>query len=351
VALYLAGPWDAPQFFSLTAAGTSAAMGRAAHVGATLSPSGRWLASPSGPRPADSIVVTNLEDGTSYTVDTPADFGVYGMAFDLSDTRLALVEVGPSGGMSATWAIAIVDLGSGSVTRFENPGTGSENLLPGLPIGFSASGNDLLLDTFVPDTEGSNQGIWRYTIPSDAAPTTVSALAHSELVPGEDYQTHPRLSPDGTRLLYLGRDFDYTPADYGPVGYDLAVNQLWMFDLTGGTPSQLVNVIDGDALARTAAWSPEGERILFIRGRYAGDVFTSLRFQIYDTTSGTVTEVAPLPLPSGGFLHRVHWLTEEIALYTASDNGGTTYLYRFDLSGGAETIVTSAQHVSVLPLQ
>jgi hypothetical protein len=131
------------------------------------------------------------------------------------------------------------------------------------------------------------------------------------------------------------------------MAYDLAVNQLWAVDLASGSPSSLVNVTDGGALARAAAWSPDGAQTLFAQGNYGGDAFASLTLKVRDST-GTVRDVGPAPLPPGGGLRGLDWCTPGTALATVTTADYEHQLHTVDVTGGGTGLVTSATHISVL---
>jgi hypothetical protein len=145
----------------------------------------------------------------------------------------------------------------------------------------------------------------------------------------------------------VGRDYDYTPDNYGPVGYDLAVNQLGLVDLENGSPTLLVEETEGGALGGDSAWSPDGSRGLFTEGRYGNGTFDSLTLKTVDDT-GTVTEVAPIPLPAGGFLVSLDWCRQETALVVVADSEGVHQLHTMDLASGESSLVTSDDEIAVL---
>lgn len=339
MALYGSGPYESPTLYALSNEGSLTELEQTVSPSARVTQSGRWLATPTGEIGTGEVLITNLEDGTTYTISSPGEFSVYGVAFDADATHVAMVELGSPEGGTTAWAIVVVDLADGSTRRFEAT-TGSDmELLPGYPIGWS--GNELLLNTFIPYTEGGSQGIWGFTIPDDAASGPVASLGQREILPGDAYLLNPALSPDGTRLAYLGRDYEYTPEGYGPVAYDLAVNQLGTVELASGTTSLLVEVTDGGALGPEVTWSPDSEQILFTRGIYSGDTFSSLTLRIRDA-AGAITEILPLPLPPQGFLTGLTWCRPDAVSFTLAARDGTQQLYLADLDTSSMTLLTSA---------
>ena len=339
IALYGAGPHESPTLYALSGGGGLTEREQTVAQTARVTRSGRWLATPTGEIGSGEIVITNLEDGTTYTISPTGEFAVYGLAFDADATHLAILELGSPEGGTTAWALVVVDLTDGSTRRFEAT-TGSDfELLPGYPIGWS--GDELLLNTFVPYTEGGSQGVWGYTIPDDAPSAPVTTLSRREILPGDAYLLSPALSPDGTQLAYLGRDYDYTPEGYESVAYDLAVNQLGTVDLASGEASLLVEVTDGGALGPEVTWSPDSAQILFARGTYSEDTFSSLTLRIRDEM-GTITEILPLPLPPQGYLTSLSWCRPDIASFTLATRDGTQQLYLAELSTRSMSLLTSA---------
>jgi hypothetical protein len=310
---------------------------------------GRWVAHPTGPS-SGSLTIVNLENSTTYNPPVTPGFTVYGQDFDHAETRLAFMELGADAS-GYTWAIVVVNLADGSTTRFETTmamgGFDPSALLPGNPTGWAAPGNELLLNTFMPDTEGNWGGVWGIALPPGAPSAPLDALGRRQLVSVGDYLADPRLSPEGARLLYLNRDFGYTPAGYTPMAYDLAVNQLWSVDFASGTPTQLVNAIDGSALARDACWSPDGAQTLFAQGSYAGDAFGSLTLKARDG-GGAVRDIGPAPLPPGGSLRSLDWCAPNIALVTVTTTDYDHQLHTVNMTSGGAVIVAFGEYVTVL---
>jgi len=352
LALYKAGPWESPGLHALAADGSTADLGREVQGWTTVSRTGRWIAHSDRSSSGDVVAVSNLETDIVHTIPLTADFTLYGSAFDRAESRLAFLELGSDGAGGYNWAIVVVSLSDGSTTRFDasfSVGAADSSMpLPGNPLGWSAGGEELLLNTFMPDTEGNWAGVWGIALPPGTASTALESLSRRQLAPAGGYITDPRLSPDGARLLYLNRDFDYTPAGYEPMGYDLAVNQLWALRLASGERTLLVEVTDGGALARAAAWSPDGARILFAQGSYSGGAFGSLALKIRDG-GGAVDEVGPAPLPPGGGLRQLDWCAPAVALAVSTSTDYDHQLYTVNVgSSSASLVVTSEDQISVL---
>jgi len=295
--------------------------------------------------PTDAVIISNLRTGTTYTVPVASDFDPYGMAFDSSGSRFSFLELGPPEAERTEWALVVVGLENGATTRFPATMRSGEELLPGLPIGWS--GDDLLINTFVPFTEAGSAGLWSVTLPPDVASRPVDELDRRQVLPGDSYLFSPRLSPQATHLLYVNRDYTYTPDNYAPVGYDLAVNQLWMLDLASNTSTLLVEETEGGALGNDVAWSPDGTLGLFAGGRYGNGTFASLTLRTVES-SGAVTEVAPVPLPAGGFLVSLDWCAPESLLVIVGTSEGVHELHAVDTTSGASSLVATDDTIEVL---
>ncbi len=348
IALFTAGTSNNRRLYALAADGSLADLGHDIQTGAVASRSGRWIAS-AGLQPGDPVVIINLETGTTLTIPTKRNFWVFGMVFDAAETRLAFLEVGPPGGeTSARWAVVIVSLEDGSTIRFEETRGPDSVWAPGHPIDWSASGDELLIWPFWPYTEAVYVGVSSIALPPGPVATTVDTLDRRVLLPGGTaYRSSLHLSPDAKYLLYLARDLEYTPAGYEPVGFYLAVSQLWALNLVDGTTTLLLDVTDGGALGSDAAWSPDATQILFAQGNYDGDTFASLMLRVRDG-SGTVRNVGLVPLPQNGHFGSLAWCTPDIALSTVSTPDGMDQLHTVDLSSGSTTLVTSADSISIL---
>lgn len=351
VALLGAGPEEAPQLVAVTTDGSVAAHELEVYQGAAVSSSGRWVASPSTYPSAPSVVITDLQSETTYTIDATAEWAVYGMAFDHAEARLAFLELGPAQVHPIPWAIVVVNLANGSTTRYEDTSRPAEGVYPGNPLAWASSDRELLIGTFLPYSDGFYAGVQALTIPPGTASTPIASLDQRTLIPGGAYRSIPRLSPDGGRLLYLARDPDYMPADYAPV-LDFAVNQLWALDIESATPTLLYGVTNGDALGGdliggAAAWAPSGEQILLAQGHYAGMNWGTLALQVYDET-GQVQELAPLPMPEESAGLHLAWCRPDIAFAVLTAGSDPTQLHMVDAETGVLKLLTTADAVFVL---
>jgi hypothetical protein len=347
-ALYASGGWEGAQLYALTPGPTLVDLRRTVTPQTSMSRTGRWIAHGIG-SPATSITIINLETGTTHTIPLTSEFVLYGSVFDLTESRLAFMELGGSGIGTYTWAIVVVNLADGSTTRFEKSFTSPitpGDMLPGRPFGWSAAGNELLLDSFLPESGGFFAGVWAVTIPPGTPSAALDTMGRREMIAAGDYSFEPRMSPDGTQMLYLRLEPGYTPAGYTPMGPDYVVNQLWGMDLATGTPSRLVNVDDGGALARDAAWMQEVPHTVFAQGNYAGGTFASLTLKVRDGAA-SVRDVGAVPLPTGGDLIGLDGCRPSFALATVVNASYEAELHIVDFGGGS-TLVTSAPTISVL---
>jgi hypothetical protein len=348
VALYAAGEWESLEFYALADDGTATRLGRQVKPNAVASPGGRWLACFDSAQAPGSLVVRSLEDGRTHTaaLEWPGAAVVTAPAFDLGETRLAFVEVGPIGREGVAWAIVVVNLEDGAVRRYQTTQPLAQPaLLPGSALGWSAEG-ELLLNTFAPYSDSAHQGLWALALPESGAPE-VEALPRRQVLAGGAYMW-PQLSPDGRRILYLARDGSYTPADYQTDYVDVAVNQLWSLELASGQATLLAEVTDGGALG-PAAWSPDGGEVLFVRGRYSGgDRLGSLVMQTCAAGGGSARELGPLVLPAEGFVWLLRWPRPGLALVLVSLPGAAMELYSVELAGGSTTPVAAAPYIHLL---
>ena len=348
-ALYVEGPWQDLWLHALSADGSSTELDEHIRLPTAVSRTGRWIAFPGEPQMPDSMVIRSLENDTSHTIQVVGDFDVYGAAFDLAETRLAFLEAGmPLGaGQGTPWAIVVVSLGDGSTTRFDVAAAAEPFLLPRHPIAWSASGEEVVLNAFLPFSEEGAAGVSVAALPPDAPSAPFDTLGQRELLAGGTYDFQPSPSPDGTSLLFLARDFDYIPDGYEPEGYDLAVNQLWTLNLESGNPTLLLEVTDGGALGSDAAWSPDGTQVLFAQGDYDGGSFASLGLRTRDQ-AGTMRDIGPLQMPPQGWLSGIDWCSPSTGLLTIIASDGTSQLHTVALDDATMMLVASAPQVSVV---
>ena len=97
---------------------------------------------------------------------------------------------------------------------------------------------------------GPVAGLWAQN--PDAAPRPMTIVDLIEVPTLGD----PRISPDGTRLLFVRRDADWE--ENGTVAH------IWRVDADGGNLIQVTNGENGETSPR---WSPDGSRIAFLARR------------------------------------------------------------------------------------
>ena len=344
-AFYAAGADGEYRVFALREDGKARKLDLTIYPGARASPDGRWVATADQELPAESIRLFGLRADAQYSIPVRADFDPYGMAFDAETSRLAFLELGSPGAMDTPWAIVIVDLEDRSTSRFQATYGDEEGMMPANPLGWV--GEELLVNSFVPFTEVGSAGVWALTLPEGREAAPVETLERRQVLPGDGYLFSPRLSPEGGALLYLNRDYDYTPDNYGPVGYDLAVNQLGLLDAADPAPRLLVEETEGGALGGAAAWSPDGSSIAFAEGRYGNGTFASLKLKTVDR-AGSVVEVGAVPLPPEGFLVSLDWCVSERALINVAGSDGAHQLHAISLETGSTSVIASEERIEVL---
>ena len=345
VAYYCAGSEGQYHLFALSGAGASQFLDHQVQPWAVVSPDGRWVASASDSHPAPDITLRDIGRGTTYTVTVTADADASGMAFDQESRRLAFLELASPEGMRTPWALVVFDLDNQLTTRYRSTYGQETGVLPANPIGWS--GDKLLVNSFIPFTEVGSAGLWTITLPDDDQGASIDALDRQEILPGDSYLFEPDLSPKGRRLLILNRDYSYSPENYQPVGYDLAVNELGIVNVMDGATTFLVEEEAGGALGGDAAWSPDGTRVLFARGKYGGGTFATLSLSTVDET-GAVRQGPSLPLPPDGFLVSVDWCDDDRPFVVMATSDGEHQLHAVDLGSGSSILLASDDYLEVL---
>ncbi len=352
MALVVSGSYDQADLYALSADG---AMWRLlSDVGneARVSPDGRWLGFV---RWDDAGRVTlelhDAQTGAARELASNASGGLLAFAFDPASRRLAYLDLGSYGEQGVPWALVIQDLDGNALSRYEALMSGPEDRpLPGMPVGWSGAADDeLLIDTFLPGTEAGWLGVWGVTLPPDSATASLDALPLREIIPGAPaYSSELHFAPDRQAVAFLGRDSAYTPENYSPEFYDLAVNWLGLAALADGARTIIVEATDGSALARALSWSPDGERLLFAQGRYEGENFVELALKSADR-NGTVVEYGPLTLPPRGGLLQLAWCDPAQALYvTWSGEDGLERLVSFNMYTGVSTELSVGQRLEII---
>ncbi len=352
--LFVSGDDEQADLFALGDDGTVWQLfpdvGRAARV----SPDGRWLGFVrwhDGGRSTLELHQTQSGEVREITPDTTS--GLFQFAFDSDGSRLAFINLGVYSDAGVPWDLVVVDLESGATARYDALMAGPETRpLPGMPVGWSAQtspGDELIIDTFLPYTEGGWMGVWGVTLPENGASAPLDSLIVRELIPGAPaYSSRLRLAPDSRDVAYLGRDLDYVPDNYVSEFYDLAVNRLSFTALGDGVTTMVVEVDDGSALARAFSWSPTGERLLFAQGHYEGENWADLTLKSSDR-SGTIVTYGPLTVPALGGLSDLVWCDPSQVFYVTWDgSGGPEHLVGFDLNTGISSEISAGRRVEIV---
>ncbi len=354
LALFVVGDYDRADLYVLGGDGSTRRVYEGVGQQVRVSSNGRWLGFVRwGQDGRATLALHDARGDGSRQIIPDTSSGIFPLVFDPAGRRLAYLDLGAPGEAGVPWALVVVDLDSGAVARHDAlMRQDDRRLLPGAPVAWSrtaTAGDELILDTFLPYTEGGWMGVWGVTLPADGVSAPLESLALRELLPGAPaYVSDLYFAPDGQSLAFLGRDSDYYPENYSPEFYDLAVNRLDILALADGARITLVEADDGSALGRALAWSPAGERLLFVQGRYEGPSFLPLTLKSSDR-GGAVVEHGSLTLPPRGDLLDLAWCDASSALYVAWDGGeGTQRLFLFDLEAGLSTEITAGQRVEIV---
>jgi dipeptidyl aminopeptidase/acylaminoacyl peptidase len=352
MALVVAGDAQQADLYALDANGVTRVLFSSVGDQVNVSPAGNWLGFVRwGQDGHATLELYDAQGDTSRHVTPDTTSGSLRFAFDPPGRRLAYLDLGAPDATGVPWALVVVDLESGAESRYEALMTDGETRpLPGAPIGWAsaAPGDEVLLDTFFPYSEGGWQGVWGVTLRPGDTSAPFDTLPLRELIPGAAYASELYFAPQGQTLAFLGRDPDYFPTNYFPEFYDLAVNRLQIAAVADGARTTLVEATDGSALGRALAWSPAGERLLFAQGNYEGESFAALSLKSSDL-GGAVVEYGPLTLPPLGGLLDLAWCQEALALYVTWDGSdGTQRLFRFDLASALSSELLAAQRVEIV---
>ncbi len=355
VALFSVGDYESGDLYALGGDGATQLVFSDVGRDARVSPDGRWLGFVRVDYDGRSTLeLHDAQTGASRHITSDATGGMLRFAFDRTSRRLAYLHLDPPDEDLSPWGLVVVDLKSDTAVRYDTLMTFEDrSSLPGVPVGWSgaaSSGDELILDTFMPFSEGGWAGVWAVILRRDGAPAAPNTLSRRELLPAAPvYFSSLYFAPDGQSLAFLGRDLDYVPENYFPEFYDLAVNRLETVALSDGARTLVVGVDDGSALARVLAWSPGGKRLLFAQGSYGGsEYFDTLTLKSSDL-SGAVVEHGMLTLPPMSYLSDMAWCVESHALYVAWGNDDNTQrLFSVDLNAAISTELSAGPLVEIL---
>jgi hypothetical protein len=354
LALFVRGDDEQADLFSLVDDGTTRLVFPDVGREARVSRDGRWLGFIRWYEDGRSTLeLHDAQSGEVREIAPDTASGLFSYSFDPESRRLAYLDLGDYTDAGVPWALVIVDLEGGATARHDAFMAGPDTRpLPGMPIGWSghpSQSDELIIDTFLPYTEGGWMGMWGVTLPADGTSAPLESLVRRELIPAAPvYSSRPRLAPDGQDVAYLGRNPDYVPDNYHTEFYDLAVNRLGIASLADGARTTIVDIDDGSALTRAFSWSPTGERLLFAQGRYEGEDFANLVLKSSDR-SGTTVTYGPLMLPPLGGILDLAWCDSSRAIYVTWDGvDGTERLVSFDLNTGVSTEISAGRRLQIV---
>ena len=89
---------------------------------------------------------------------------------------------------------------------------------------------------------------------------TTNELFSSMDVFGLQYVQQPQISPDGTTIVYRRMRMD--------IQRDKATGNLWQIDVDGSQHQKLTSFEGSES---GAVWSPQGDRLAFVREHYRGE--------------------------------------------------------------------------------
>lgn len=129
------------------------------------------------------------------------------------------------------------------------------------------------------------------------------------------------ISPDGQEIAFT--------SNIDEVEATSTNNEVFLVPITGGTPKKISSSPGSDS---TPLYSPDGRYIAYRSQARAGYESDRFRLLLYDRKSGATTDL------SKDFDHWVEtfaWTPDSSAIYFASEDRGTSPLWRISVSGGA----------------
>jgi dipeptidyl aminopeptidase/acylaminoacyl peptidase len=245
----------------------------------------------------------------------------------------------PGGAEQAVWAVRT---GGGEPWKV-GEGDGPEPSPDGTEVLFTRGGTIYVAELSPPDATGEAEG------EAGGAEDTAAAgeAAPEPLFRARGGNGSPRWSPDGSEVLFTS-----SRGDHAFVGvYAREADAIrWI------APS-----VDRDG---PAVWSPDGERIAFIRtpGAMRGELYnltggSPFSLWVADADGGDARELWSSPGDDGGFAqyypaHPLRWVADDRLLFF-SEHEGWLHVYALSISGGTSVDLTPgegiAEHTDVSP--
>jgi DNA-binding winged helix-turn-helix (wHTH) protein/Tol biopolymer transport system component len=196
--------------------------------------------------------------------------------------------------------------------------TGDERLIPRPAWG--PAGTYWLVDSWFPDgtqllahtdEPGGHESMW-----------TVSMLGQSPRQLREGAIGFV-VSPDGTHIAFArsprpgsGESWgDWSPSLRG--GQSDYIREIWVMGIQGDNPEKIVAVPQNEQVNRVR-WSPDGQRLAYIRYQYSSDPLPQASFETCDLRGTSRTVV----VPADPMLNDFCWLPEGRIVYARRDSLG-----------------------------
>jgi serine/threonine protein kinase len=181
--------------------------------------------------------------------------------------------------------------------------TGEERLIPG-PAGIPANA-EWLISSWSPDGTQLLADTWGRGV--GASTWTVSVLGQS---PRElrDGAFGSDVSPDGTHIVFLptapGGDF----------------HEIWLMDSQGSNPQKVLALGENEAVWRAEArWSPNGQRLAYIKMRRTPDAYHGYQFWIETCDLKGANRTVVLSSPDHA-LQGLCWLPDRRIIYSRQES-------------------------------
>lgn len=159
------------------------------------------------------------------------------------------------------------------------------------------------------------------------------------------HYSKPVWSPDGTQLVTV-----VEPAD---ASYNPGITELHLIDLVHGEEK---NILPKPMLAGNPSWSPDGTKIAFFGHENEFKNATLARIWILDLKEGTLQRLAEendfgpndfgiSDMRAGSADPGPVWSLDGQSIYTMVSEWGNTGIYRYDLNGQVEKVVTGERQI------